>query len=84
MLTSGCAKVDTDSFRHDGDHGGSSNWVIVGWCRHRVTVLHVFRTMSTTENDIWKEIWNISLGLDPDAKISPNVAATWVSHKNIM
>ena len=39
----------------------------------------------STKNDIWKEIWYISLGLDPDAKINPfpNVAATtWVSHEN--
>lgn len=38
----------------------------------------------STKNDIWKEIWNISLGLDPDTEVNPflNVGATWVSHEN--
>jgi len=30
----------------------------------------MFKFSKLLKNDIWKEIWNTSLGLDPDAEIS--------------
>ena len=64
-------------------------WLAVLICTHReersrykvVTCMMSHYGMSA-KNDMWKEIWNISLGLDPDAEINPflNVATTLVPH----
>lgn len=43
--------------------------VIINYGMYILLKCHV-QNFKIFKNDIWKEIWNTSLGLDPDAEIS--------------